>query len=545
MSSIGRIVNSIFSGSNENNLSLATLNFDFSLIQVEAPKEFKPLGSALAKTRRQDAEGGKPHQTARRLGALFEDVLPSFPKLVDAFGQRVSEIVQDPKINPVGTSADGCFQPFVGADGTTLWAAATSGIPAIAVYLLSCLLAQAWDSKQATALWVELVKQRQQEILSKFENNHIVSQSSLFSAKQEITREDLAIWDNSARSFLRSANQAKGRECDQLMLIVKNLPLPIKSSGSTYASVMYVWKEALVNLEALLSGTPVDASSGLLLLAFRSWYLFPDLIVLGTVPPKHVQFRDKLFPPGGRCTVGHETLTDETCGGIRWSLAFSHLRYYGDPVIVQSNPNSSKVTFREFTVAILGHIFRKWHVSQRRHNDAAQWLVELWDLTRKSTQTASMTRRFSWLKVLAEAAKESLDSDPQTSKKNAALLHFGRRRGNLFSVGNEETLLPFFGLCSPIRLVALSQNNDTNCGIALLRGMAQELGLRAENTLICHVIDGYDHKTSTRVTALQATTAIPHARQKKKRNANGEALHDHVHARWFLSWYAACYITND
>ncbi|KAJ5455166.1 hypothetical protein N7475_010287 [Penicillium sp. IBT 31633x] len=133
MSGIGRIVTSFFSGSNENNLSLATLNFDFSLVQIEAPKEFKPLGPALAKTRRQDAEEGKPHRTARRLGALFEDVLPSFPKLVDAFGRRVSEIVQDPKINPVGTSADGCFERFVGADGTTLWAAATSGIPAICV----------------------------------------------------------------------------------------------------------------------------------------------------------------------------------------------------------------------------------------------------------------------------------------------------------------------------------------------------------------------------------------------------------------------------
>jgi hypothetical protein len=93
MSSIGRIVNSIFSGSNENTLALAAVNFDFSLVTIEAPKEFKPLGSAIAKTRRQDAEEGKPHQTARRLGALFEDVLPSFPKLVEAFGQRVSEIV--------------------------------------------------------------------------------------------------------------------------------------------------------------------------------------------------------------------------------------------------------------------------------------------------------------------------------------------------------------------------------------------------------------------------------------------------------------------
>ncbi|KAJ5743184.1 hypothetical protein N7533_010286 [Penicillium manginii] len=403
MSSIGRIVNSIFSGSNENTLALAAVNFDFSLVTIEAPKEFKPLGSAIAKTRRQDAEEGKPHQTARRLGALFEDVLPSFPKLVEAFGQRVSEIV--------------------------LWAAATSGIPAIGVYLLSCLLAQAWDSKQATALWVELVKQRQQEILSKLANNHIVSKSSVFSARQEISREDLAIWDNSARSFIRSANQAKQRESDQLMLIVKYLRFPITSSGSTYASVLFVWKEALVNVEALLSGTPVDASSGLLLLAFRSWYLFPDLIVLGKGPPKHVPFHDRLFPAGGSCTLGQEKSMSSKPEGIQWSLTFSHLRYYGDPVVVQSNPNSSRVTFDEFVIAVLGHVFRKWGVSRRRHKDAAQWIVDLWDLISKSARAANATRQFVWLKVLAKAAENILDSDPENAIKNASLLHFGRQRG--------------------------------------------------------------------------------------------------------------------
>ena len=545
MSNIGRIVSSIFSGSNENNLSLATLNFDFSLIRIEAPEEFKPLGSALAKSRRHDAEEGKSHRTARRLGALFEEVLPtSFPKLVDAFGRRVSEIVQDPGVNPRGTDADGCFQPFVGADGTTLWAAATSGIPAIGVYLLSCLLARAWDSKEATALWVELVKQRQLEILSKFENNHIVSQQSLFSAKQEISRDDLAIWDNSASSFLRSAEQAKGKECHQLMLIFKNLALPIQSSDSTYASVLNVWKETLVGLEALLSGTPVQVSSGSLFLAFRSWYLFPDLIVLGTTPPKHVQFHDKLFPPGGRCTVGQEAPPKETDGGIRWSLAFSHLRYYGKPVVGQSSPNTSRVSFREFTVAVLGHIFKKWNVSQRRHNDAAQWLVDLWNLTKRSKAAANAPRRFGWLSVLARAAQDCLDSDPQSAKKYASLLHFGRQRGDLFSVGAKETLLPFFGLCSPIRLAALSHNNDINCGIAFLRSMAQELGLRTEDTLICRVIDGCEYSTSTRVFALQAMTAIPHERQKKKRDSNGTPIYDQVHARWFLFWYEVRYMNE-
>ncbi|KAJ5663644.1 hypothetical protein N7507_004375 [Penicillium longicatenatum] len=307
MSTIGRITNSILSGSNENNLSLATLNFDFSLIQIEAPKHYEPLASALSTHRRQDAEEGQPHRTARRLGALFEDVVESTPKLIDAFGQRVSQIVQMPGINPQGNSTHGPFEKFVGADGTTLWAAATSGIPAIGVYLLSCLLAQAWDSKQATALWVELVEYRQREIQSAYENNHKVSMSTLLSARQEISRDDLARWDNSARSWLRSANQAKAFESNQLLLISKNLQLlPIVTQTDTYKNVMSVWKNAMIGLEALLSGNPVEVSDGSLFLAFSSWHLFPDLIVLGTTPPTHVQFRDILFPPGGNVRFARE-----------------------------------------------------------------------------------------------------------------------------------------------------------------------------------------------------------------------------------------------
>ncbi|KAL3433950.1 hypothetical protein BDV09DRAFT_196312 [Aspergillus tetrazonus] len=167
--SIGRITNSILSGSNENNLSLATINFDFSLIKCAPPKEFEPLASALSGHRRRDAE------------------------------ERVSQIVQTPGINPRGNTTHGPFENFVDADGTTLWAAATSGISSIGVYLLSCILAQSWDSKQATALWVELVKQRQLEIESAYENNHKVSISALFSARQDISREELARWGNSAR----------------------------------------------------------------------------------------------------------------------------------------------------------------------------------------------------------------------------------------------------------------------------------------------------------------------------------------------------------
>ena len=79
MASLRQLSASFLSATNENNLALANLKFDFSLMKVEAPVEFSGLGSALSRRRRIDAEDEKPHQTARRLGGLFEQLIPSTP----------------------------------------------------------------------------------------------------------------------------------------------------------------------------------------------------------------------------------------------------------------------------------------------------------------------------------------------------------------------------------------------------------------------------------------------------------------------------------
>ncbi|EEP79431.1 predicted protein [Uncinocarpus reesii 1704] len=70
MTFMGSMKNSLLSRTTENNISLAILKFDFSLFKVEAPVEFEPLGSALSCRRRDEAENGPQHQTARRLAAL-------------------------------------------------------------------------------------------------------------------------------------------------------------------------------------------------------------------------------------------------------------------------------------------------------------------------------------------------------------------------------------------------------------------------------------------------------------------------------------------
>jgi hypothetical protein len=74
--------------------------------------------------------------TARRLGALFKDIVPSVPLLIKSYGRRVSEISQVESANPQGSKKYGTFAEFIGADATIIWAAATSGNEAIAMHLL-------------------------------------------------------------------------------------------------------------------------------------------------------------------------------------------------------------------------------------------------------------------------------------------------------------------------------------------------------------------------------------------------------------------------
>jgi hypothetical protein len=152
MSSLGKLQASLVSASQETTLALANLNFDFSLVKVEPPAEYKDLGLALSSKRRSAAESGPSHVVARRLGSLYQSILPSTPSLISAYGRRASEISKSPAVNPQGTAEHGAFQDFVGVDGTSIWAAATSGSAAVAVHLLACMLASVWSPSEATAM---------------------------------------------------------------------------------------------------------------------------------------------------------------------------------------------------------------------------------------------------------------------------------------------------------------------------------------------------------------------------------------------------------
>jgi len=63
---------------------------------------------------------GPVHRTAGRLAAFFEDIVPSTPNLVAAYGKRASGIISRPHINPQESAKDGPFRSFASADKTAI-----------------------------------------------------------------------------------------------------------------------------------------------------------------------------------------------------------------------------------------------------------------------------------------------------------------------------------------------------------------------------------------------------------------------------------------
>lgn len=138
---------------------------------------------------------------ARKLGALFKDINPSTPELVKVYGTRASEISNSTTLNPHGNNSHGVYAGSVGTDATTIWAAATSGKPAVACHLLARLLARIWDGAEATSIWVEITERRKQGILASFEGEGMGGLELMVAGKEKFSRSDLGDWDASARAW--------------------------------------------------------------------------------------------------------------------------------------------------------------------------------------------------------------------------------------------------------------------------------------------------------------------------------------------------------
>jgi hypothetical protein len=199
MASIGKFVVSAISGTQETQLSLASVHVDFSMIKVAAPDEYKRIGQYLSKKRKCSAEEGSVHRTARQLGALFEGTLPEVPHLIRAYGLRASEITENQNDTTYRSRKHGVLHDHIGVDGRAHWAAATSGRSSLQVLLLACILARTWKSVEAVSIWSDLVSARK-VALQKQLNGHSFNINTVTASQLEISRDALAEWDDSARA---------------------------------------------------------------------------------------------------------------------------------------------------------------------------------------------------------------------------------------------------------------------------------------------------------------------------------------------------------
>lgn len=294
--SLGSVKASFMGGlTQETTLALANLNFDFALCKAEAPTEYRGLGECLSTRRRAAAESSNEHFFARKLGALFSHRLPAVPNLVRAYGKRTTEIIREISSQEAKSARrDGVFGEWTGPDATSIWAAATSGTGAIAAHLLACMLARMWTASEAQAVWEEIIEARKLEV-GNSDTSAPFWESQELAAKIEATRDQIARWDSSARSWLEFADKSKMKQQKQLELLVENIGIPVNQASTTYRSVMDAWTTALSTMEKLLEGIPQSINDGSVILALTSWHLFPDMFVIGA-NSAFVSQHDPLYP---------------------------------------------------------------------------------------------------------------------------------------------------------------------------------------------------------------------------------------------------------
>lgn len=415
--SLGRFVAALASGSQELTVALAQLNFDVSLVKLEAPMEYQPLALALPPRCKRVAEEGDIHACARKLQALFSGLLTPCPNLHKAYGSRATEIT---KLSTIGINepiVHGPFAEHVGVDGGSLWAAATSGLGAVAVHLLACMLARVFTSTEATSIWEEIVTIRKKEILATSESVGPDQMFAVLAAKSTLTREHLADWDASARAWLRAADEAMHLKHKQLFLIINNINVPVNFHGSTYTSVIQAWTRAMITIDKLIEGIPHSIVDGSVLLAISAWHIYPDMSVLGE-KASFVKQQDPLVSAGGILTLGLEVARSRgkemSIEGVYWSLPLAYYHYYGAPFTVEKtlNTDGSRLSLPQMLQVTIGAVVSGWSEPLFSAIEAATFLDTLWNYVSnpQAAQKRPKPSSRSWLGLLGQTAQSLLES---------------------------------------------------------------------------------------------------------------------------------------
>ncbi|KAI0856354.1 hypothetical protein F4860DRAFT_506763 [Xylaria cubensis] len=463
---IGKLQASLAQATNEVTVAAANLNFDFCLVKYEAPREYQPLGQLLSTRRKQDAEFGKSHVTARRLAALFQGLCPETPKLTAAYGERVSDISQLATDNASKDYSSSIFEAYTGVDATSIWAAATSTKDsknnAIHVHLLACILT-VWEPAEAVSIWFELVQERRRKIAKDLEEGAAMPFSmAAAAAQQEITRSQLGEWDASARSRMQTADTVMVKKQTQLKLVLKNIPLPVRKSEVVYNSVTEVWHATLLLMERLLSGMPQEVQDGSTLLGLITWHLYPDIVVFGSQTVE-IKMADSLVPNGGVLSLGCSSSATMPNDGVAWSLSLAHLRHYGHPV-------------QKDALYILGCVLELWSVNQERQAATLDLLVHLSQHTEKDDVGGLNTVLKGAFKLL-ETAVEQFRQDEENGQRLIA--NIGRKRVGFLKRPSSQQIedvkanpKPYFGLLLAHNFMRLLRTQDQV--ISYLRHVGQK-----------------------------------------------------------------------
>lgn len=485
--SIGKINASLAGGlTQETTLALANLNFDFSLCKVEAPMEYQGLGECLSKRRRAAAESGNEHRMARKLGALFSHTLPATPNLVRAYGKRATEIIcESSKRVSSSKRNDGVFGEWTGPDATSIWAAATSGAGAIAAHLLACMLARMWTASEAAAVWEEIIESRKLEITNSDPGTPLW-QSQELAAKVETTREQISMWDSSARSWLEIADRSRMKQQKQLKLLVDDAGIPVNQASTTYRSVMDAWTTALSTVEKLLEGVSQSINNGAVILALTSWHVFPDMFVVGA-GPNIIHQNDSLYPKGTVITLGQSSRAPSASSdGVFWSLPLAFLKYYGDPVVRTRTlgESTSRLTFSELMQVVLGSVLAGWGDYALDVEKACTNIVSIADFL-STDRHQEPNRPRAWIHLLGESAESFLAEAGSTQPLLRSLTMRGLRRYKHLLWESDEAHAPIFGLASSNTVLKLI--DDMEDKISFLRLVARQL----KNASHCNTIIRY------------------------------------------------------
>ncbi|ETS85041.1 hypothetical protein PFICI_03066 [Pestalotiopsis fici W106-1] len=521
--SLGRIQAGFAQATQEITVAAANLNFDFSLVKLEAPAEYKPIGNILTPSRIREAEVGPIHVTARRLGALFEGACPETPNLIKAYGTRASEISKEVSDSDSGRNhgrdRDWIGNEYGGVDATSIWAAATSSKAALPIHLLACIIARMWSHTEATSVWAEIVAERKREITAKFEEGEHIPTILASAIQQEITRDHLRKWDTSARAWLQTADKARQRQYTQFLLIVNNLSIAVHQGHTLlYSNVINVWNSALTATEGLVSGRPHAVQNGPVLLGLSAWHIFPDMLVFdnptGSVS---VSMNDPLVNPGGVLSLGISDSASKGEQGIYWSLSLSHHRYYGEAVrrTRRLESDGSRLTFNELVLVCIGSLLKAWSVPKQGINNSIR-VLEALRLVLPHSQGENPQE--DWQTIIEQPLKQFTDGE-----KGAILaMSLGRRRPEF--VPSPTRRKPFFGVLHLPNILQLLK--DTEMRIKFLRRLANRVpGLDNSNSII---LASNNHQQN----GFQFVTVFPHDVTQADSTGNDRNVRQKLFRRW-------------